>query len=402
MTDTLFLREVKDGFEWIAFDGQGQMLFQGSGGESALFDKLAEKQFNGSAIGVTPGDEVLMTRAGVPSRQYRQIVQAVPYVVEEQLAADVEDCFFALGDRDSGGQVNVAVVAVDKMLSWASRASDLDLDVHALIPECSLVEDVAGVSSIIDGDRVHIAGAEGQATLPVGELPLAVSLMANAENIQIWVPAGDEASVELQVRELETTEAAVELVSSNETAFERLCRGYSGDEINLLQGPYKVVEKRSESAVIWRSVAILAVCAVLLNVGSKLAEGWYLASRAEQFEEETIAIYKKTFPGDRNVRDIRRRWNAHLGRQESAGNVFIRLFSRSSQGLTAAGLQLTNVNFNESRGDLVLQIQGGQSEALVQYAQQLNSEGLNAEIGTITQEDGGVRGSIRVKEGNAS
>ena len=62
-----------------------------------------------------------------------------------------------------------------------------------------------------------------------------------------------------------------------------------------------------------------------------------------------------------------------------------------------AGLTLNNVNFNESRGDLVLQVLGSRSEALVEYTQQLSGKGLDAEIGTITQEGDGVRGSIRVK-----
>ena len=78
------------------------------------------------------------------------------------------------------------------------------------------------------------------------------------------------------------------------------------------------------------------------------------------------------------------------------------LFAQSSRGLMSAGLTLSNVNFNESRGDLILQVEGRRSEELVQYTQQLTGQGLSAEIGTITQENDGVRGSIKVKAGGQS
>ena len=115
-------------------------------------------------------------------------------------------------------------------------------------------------------------------------------------------------------------------------------------------------------------------------------------------KEETRAIYAQTFPNERNVRDIRRRWNSHLGKQEVTGNAFISLLSRSTRQLASSGLSLVNINFNESRGDLVLQVLGKQSEALVEYSQTLRGQGLEVEIGTITQDDRGVRGSIRVRD----
>ncbi|MCS5574323.1 MAG: hypothetical protein NZ789_15435, partial [Pseudomonadales bacterium] len=124
----------------------------------------------------------------------------------------------------------------------------------------------------------------------------------------------------------------------------------------------------------------------------------YLHSQAADFEMETRAIYAKAFPNDRNVRDIRRRWNSHLGKQETTDNVFISLLSRSTRQLARVGLSLVNINFNESRGDLVLQVLGKQSEALVEYSQTLRGQGLEVEIGTITQDDRGVRGSIRVRD----
>tara|TARA_B100000131_G_C18028015_1_gene577240 strand:+ start:74 stop:472 length:399 start_codon:yes stop_codon:yes gene_type:complete len=129
-----------------------------------------------------------------------------------------------------------------------------------------------------------------------------------------------------------------------------------------------------------------------------IGQGWYLHSKAADFEAETFAIYKATFPSDRNVRDVRRRWNSHLGKKKDTKGEFISLLSRSTRQLEQSRLTVTNINFNESRGDLVLQVLGKQSEDLVEYSQTLTVKGLDAEIGTITQDDGAVRGSVRVRD----
>ncbi|MBT4161759.1 MAG: hypothetical protein HOE54_10670 [Gammaproteobacteria bacterium] len=403
MTDTLFFRLRGELIEWICFNGQGQSMFLGQGSEQDLYQAIEGGHFSGQAIHVVPGEDVLLTSANIPSKQYRQVVQAAPFAVEENLAMDVEDCFFALGERNATGEIPVAVVSTDLMESWFERIANFNLDVQSIISESSLARTDASVTVVVDDGRVHVAPIDGSGvTLLCSQLPVAIAAIGDVEKIDVWVAEGAEDSIDIQIKELETGDAEVGVISSDETPFERLCRGYKASEINLLQGAYRVDESRSAGSSVWRSVALLAVCAVLLHVTIKLGQGWYLAIKAEQFEAETTTLYKEVFPQDKNVRDFRRRWNAHLGRKGSSETTFIKLFSQSAGGLTKAGLVLSNINFNENRGDLILQVMGKRSEELVQYAQRLSANGIEAEIGTITQEEDGVRGSIKIRSGGAS
>ena len=67
------------------------------------------------------------------------------------------------------------------------------------------------------------------------------------------------------------------------------------------------------------------------------------------------------------------------------------------QNIPGSNLVLNNVNYNESRGDLILQLETSRSELLILFSQTLTKLGLNAEIGTINQGEDSVRGSIKVK-----
>ena len=86
-----------------------------------------------------------------------------------------------------------------------------------------------------------------------------------------------------------------------------------------------------------------------------------------------------------------------MGKSSEEANLFIILLAQSSEGLDQAGLTLNNINYNEGRGDLILQLGAKRSEELVQYAQILSRAGLDAEIGTISQEGDSVRGSIKIR-----
>ena len=390
MADTLFFRQSADSFEWLKFNGQGQLL---AAGES----QLAEIEVDGLAIFVVPGADVLHTTAVVPSRQYRQILQAVPYVIEESLAVDIEACFFALGDRTPQDEIEVAVVDLELMRTWYEEIATSHLDVAVVVTEHDLVNAGSRNAVLLDEGRAHIdLQNNASVTLPEGELALAAEVLEEGVQLDIWSASTLPQKVDLQLKELEAAGVQVERLESTETPFERLCRGYTGAEINLLQGPFKRQERQSSRMNVWRSVAVLAAAALFLHIAGLAGQGWYLQTKASEFEDETRALYAAIFPEDRNVRDIRRRWNAHLGKQQTTDGGFISLLSRSTRQLDGSGLTLININFNESRGDLVLQVTGKQSEALVEYAQALISMGLDAEIGTITQDDDGVRGSVRV------
>lgn len=402
MSETLFFRASPSGVEWLLFDQFGSRKDGGDGSLDAFNESFGE-EYVGRAIFVVPGEDVLLTTANVPSRQYRQIVQAVPYVVEEQLATDVENCFFALGDRNDEGEILVNVCDVEKIENWVAFLGSLDITVTTMVSETGLVH-TNGIDCVCDEQRVHVRWQSGVGlTIPAAQLPLLIATDTGQENIVVSGDASSLDALSLQLAELEAAEQTVERQTIEEKGFYLLCCQFDGTETNLLQGRYKVDVKRSSTQMIWRSVALLGGVAVLLHLLMMSGQGYFLSSKANEYQAATQTLYKSVFPNDRNVRDVRRRWNSHLGRTSVEGGEFMALFAHATQGLPGANLTLQNVNFNESRGDLILQVLGDRSEILVQYTQELSSKGLDAEIGTISQEGDSVRGSIKIKSsGGAS
>ena len=123
----------------------------------------------------------------------------------------------------------------------------------------------------------------------------------------------------------------------------------------------------------------------------------FLDLEAKAYADEAGSLYKEIFPADKNVRDMKRRWTAHLGGESSTNGSFITLLEGTASKIPGSSLVIQNINYNESRGDLILQLTAPLSEQLVAFSESLAAEGMQAEIGTISQEDDSVRGTIKIK-----
>ena len=402
MAETLFI-DLDEPFAWHLCDADGEIILRGTA------DDLGARrtEANLEVVVTVPTRDVLRTTARVPSRHHRQILQAIPYAVEEQLAMDVENCFFALGGRTPSGAIEVAVTGREKMETWTDRLEELGIVAATMLPVSELIPWTSGVEVLVDGPRATLRWNEGAVIeTDTDSLAMAIALIDPEEKSRIDLHASenDKASLEWQMNELGVVEKVpIELHPFRGEAKNWLYRNYLTNRkqppVNLLQGEYKVELEPRNRLSVWRPVVLLAVFALVLHLAGLLGQGLYFSRQASVYEEAYKALYKEIFPSDARVHDYRRRWNSHLGKSSGEGGQFLALLARSSEKLESGGLTLSNINYNESRGDLVLQVTSARSETLVEYAQALSTLGLESEIGTISQEGKAVRGSIKVRAG---
>jgi general secretion pathway protein L len=409
MAENLFIRLAETGsaedpvihLEWMLLDEtSGIVRFKGEGGVDDFRELSADLRFTGSTCVMVPAEEVLLTEAVVPTKQPRQILQAVPFLVEENLASDVEDCHFAVGNRDEDGRVSVAVIDQMRMQYWSSIVKTLGITAQVMTTDALAVPQ-HGCSVLIEGERALLRFGPAQAVATSPELIAATVGMLSPEDkaaVHFLVAANDADAYDLQVNQLNAElEQPVQVEHLEYTPFESLCRAFDVKTINLLQGDFKVEEKKASSNGSWRSVAILAGCAFVLHLFLTLGEAVYLDLQAQALERDARTLYAEVHPNDRNVRDLRRRWQNHLRGGGAATGEFMSLFVETVKNIPGANLTLDNVNYNDSRGDLVMQMRANQSEQLISFAETLNRLGMDAEIGTINQVEGAVKGTVKVK-----
>jgi general secretion pathway protein L len=408
MTENIYIRLAGQHVEWLVMDPAEQHpRLRGEAPIDELGARLADITWLGSTVVLLQAEDVLLTRASVPSKQARQILQAVPFAVEEQLASDIEDCHFALGGRYDSGEVSVAVV--DRRLFEQRLDSLRQVNI---CPEIVLVDVLqvpldGSVSLLVDHDRLLIrTGAAAGLSFPLEQMAQAIGLLSVAQraDLIIRVAADQRETIDLAVNQVNAEyNMSCSVVEQDLDSLEYLCRGLDWRGLNLLQGEFQVKQPSTGRRGIWRSVAILGLVAFVLHLTVLFGQGLYLERQAQEFELAAQQLYAEIFPTDRNVNDIRRRWRAKLA---DAGNNtnsdFVSLFAAAAKNLPGSNLVLGNINYNDSRGDLILQVTASRSETMVAFVQQLTVQGLKAEIGAISQEADVVKGSIKIKSGGGA
>jgi len=417
MAENLFLRlgrvNGEDHLEWLLLDeASGIIRLRGEGNRQAFTQISTSVDISGETYVMLRGEDILLTSAKVPSKQPRQILQAVPFIVEESLAQDVEDCHFAIGDRNSAGDVNVAIIdrellqqrlnLLKELLIQPSTITCDVLQLNALQKNAGQAEQENSCQVLLEADRALIRYSQDLGVaVPAHSLAMALTLVPQEKKSQLYIGMSDpdDEAFALTLAQINAElPAPAQITTLDYHPFEQLCRHFDTAAINLLQGQFRVEIKRASRPGSWRSVGILAACVFAVHVLLMLGQGLYFGGKADRLEAEALALYTDVFPNDRNVRDLKRRWRAHLGESNTAsGAVFLDLFAGAAKLLPAGSVTLNNVNYNESRGDLVLQLETARSDGLIAYSQTLDKAGYDAVIGTINQGDESVKGSVKIK-----
>lgn len=409
MAENLYLRlcrPVEDNearLEWMLLDEtSGIVRFKGEGTAEEFRVLRNELTHSGRTFVMIQGEDVLLTSANVPSKQARQVLQAVPFMVEEQLASDVDVCHFAIGQRNDNGAVSVAVIDQALLTDWLDLLQDLKIKPFVLTTDLLAIPDADHCQVFVDGERALIrTGHTEGLCVSLDMLATTIGLLPEdqRQTIEVSVAADQESELQLTINQINAEyEAEVKTLVMEYSPFESLVRSFNTATINLLQGAFKVESQERRESSVWRSVAILAGCAFILHLFVVLGQAVYLDVQARQLDLEARELYAEIYPNDRNVRDMRRRWQNHL--RSSGGGVtgeFMGLFVETTRHIPGASLNLNNLSYNDSRGDIVLQLEASRSEQLIGFADTLNKMGLEAEIGTINQADDTVRGSVKVK-----
>jgi len=386
-----------DTWEWI-----GDEIPYGKG-ELAICVQ-AVKEHHADVVVLLPGEQVLLTTAMVPSRQPRQIMQALPYIVEEKIAVDVDICHFALGQKNNVGAYTVAVTDLERMRNLLDMLRQAGIEPAFVTTDTLLARHGSKTTVTVEGERAHIRLEDGSGfSLPSEQMAFAIDLLEEPGDIDVHLPLAYTEKLNIQIVQLQAT-SSVSIVEEAEEGLALLMPMFDPQVLNLLQGEFETKREISNGVLVWKSAAILAVSTFLLHISLLLGQGIYLDLAGDQYALEVNTLYGEVFPNDRNVRDVRRRWGAHInGGGGLDDGEFLSLFRETAAQLPGSKLTVNNINYNESRGDLILQLTAAQSGHLVSFSELLNKIGLQAEIGTISQQDDSVRGSVKIKSfGGAS
>jgi len=355
-----------------------------------------------------PGEDVLLTHINIPGKKSRGVLaQAVPYALEEQLAADVDTLHFALGPIH-GDEVHVAIVADSVMQSWSERLKAVGIEANAFIPETLALPLEPDSWSIIacndDKWLLRTSTSQGIAL----DNRYIDPLLDNAINDMGEQPPSSLTLYSCHEYQLELPEIGVEIsrTPAQNNVLGLLARGYqSQSSINLLQGSYSRRERMGQFWRPWKVPMALAAALLVMQVGTTILDYQRLSSDNDALKQQIIASYKKAFPAEKNVPYPQKQMEQHLRRLSSSGASPDGHRGGFSDLLTKAGQEfrqdknaiLQRVSFKNGILDIALSI--GDLQQLDKLKQNLADKGgMTVEIVSAAARGPKVEARLRISE----
>jgi general secretion pathway protein L len=386
MLPTLLIRLLPAGAaEWLALGRDGRVL---AGPQAGWPGERAEQVWV-----VVPGEDVLLLRAPRVARQRRQLEQAVPFAIEEQLVAPVEQQHVALSQAAAGADLAVAVVAQARMEAWLAALRGAGLEPDRLVADVDLLPWAEGRPTVlVDGSRALLRWSESGALAgnleEIGAwLSLPGVLPAGAPLHWIGPPAAAPAGVAL---EREEAGAPLRWFAA------RLAQA---QPIELLQGRHAARRGRDSARSLWRWAAALGLAALLgalLHVAFERAQ---LEARHAEQRAEMEQLLLRAVPGTTRVVDPKAQLAAEFARLgRGGGGGALPLLARIAPSIAGSGrFTLDGIEF---RGDtLELVVRGPDVATLDGLREALAGLSLQVELTSANPGAGGVEGRLRIRSG---
>lgn len=243
----------------LRLDSEGRLSWLGAAGRTVPGVPPRQRIEQARRIVVlVPAEDVLLTGATLSARNQPQLLRALPFAVEDQLLAPVEDLHVVPvpapgleGDRRA-----VLVVARTRLREWLDLLGADGIRPDVLIPETLVL---APGTVLIEADRALVRIAPDAAfACPAGDLPEWLR--------QIGVP-----TAELAIHDLRP--APNEPAAGSREAGARDGLGLLAASLpavgNLLEGTFAPAHRHAAGGRLWRLAAALAALVVLLGLAER-------------------------------------------------------------------------------------------------------------------------------------
>jgi general secretion pathway protein L len=395
--------------EWLVVDSSGAR--RGNVAWGSLKDAAALSHARKTIV-IVPGTDVLLAEPVLPLKGSAKLAQVVPFALEEQLAADVEDMHFAVGKRDSRPGTPVAAIARTRMDEWVATLRAAGLSTDTIYAETSVLPTVAGaVAVLIDGKRLYVRREKQPGTVIEVEPLIEALQMALAsgeesrEHVTIFVAEEDYERERELLEGLREFTASLQLKLLPDGPLPLLAGNiaHSG-AVNLLQGPYAAKTRLNVSFAPWRYAAILAAVFVASHVGVKTWQYFHYQKVERQLDAQIAETFQQALPGAPvpDPLEARRQVEQVLGQLRGTGPTSGMLTTLAM--LSEAMAQSPNIDIEALRYEATgtdLRVLAPETPMLDRILQVAGERGIKGEIKSTNPRDQKVEGRLRFEKAGA-
>ena len=329
---------------------------------------------------VLPAEVCSAVAVNLPTRKARWISQALAYAVEELLAENVDDLHLTHGDALDDGRRRVIAVRRQLLADWLADLQAQGLTIVAIHVDADLLPR-DGTQLMVIGARALLGGAQ--------EARLAFDL-------QQWPHLAGQCPSPRHGHG--TPDEAPPLLDDYQPVddpFRFLAAGRAA-ALNLAQGDF-AVKAAGSGLGRWKPALVVLALVLAVQLIFNLVQAWSLERQAERYAQSSRALYSELFPEDRRIVNLRAQFDEHIGQRAGGPSGFMRLLDEVALAMTeGVAVTVSQLDYNQARGDLALQVRASDFATLEQLRQRLGETAENVQLGSASRDGDAVSARVVV------
>ena len=294
--------EPQSPVQWLVWSTSQQEVI--ASGELSSWDQLdeltpyAEKR---SCIALLPGNECLIKRVEIPKGAARQFDSMLPFLLEDEVAQDIEDLHLTVLDKDA---THATVCGVER--EWLKQALDTFREANIIfrkvLPDTlALPLEEQGISAL-QIDQHWLLRQSNYQAVSINEAWLAMFLQSD------WVALDDEEQsptifsyTALPSDDVQQQSGIEWQAKPAELVMSLLSQQAITSGVNLLTGTFKIKSSFSKYWRVWQKVAIAACLLVAVIVTQQVLKVRQYEVQAEAYRTESERIFRSVLPGKQRI-----------------------------------------------------------------------------------------------------
>ena len=333
-----------------------------------------------------PASDCAFHSLTLPAGLRKPPLQVAPFLLEEQLADDVEATHFALLHRQQA-QCEIVAVQRQKMHDWLARCESHSLRLLALTPDVLALPWHPPAWSVVQADEQWLIRHQPWSGMAAESPWLAELLQSEAEE-----PVIDSYSPPPAAPGVWRAQPA-------QTLLTLAARHPAALKLSLLQGEFALRRRRLAQAS-WRPARYAALALALLVGTNSVLDHLDLARQAEAAQQASRAFYRHWFPAEKKVINPRLQMQQHLqalARQAHHAPLVDRLSALQNILSDTPGIRLRALSWDAAGNPLQLEIAAVSSRALEQFTQRAQPR-FRVRLGDMITKPDGIEGQLTLEE----
>lgn len=329
---------------------------------------------------VLPAEVCSAVAVNLPTRKARWISQALAYAVEELLAENVDDLHLTHGDALDDGRRRVIAVRRQLLADWLADLQAQGLTIVAIHVDADLLPR-DGTQLMVIGARALLGGAqEARLAFDLQQWP---HLAGQCPSPRHGHGTPDEAPPLLD--DYQPVDDPYRFLAAGRAA-----------ALNLAQGDFAVKAAGSGLGQ-WKPALVVLALVLAVQLIFNLVQAWSLERQAERYSQSSRALYSELFPEDRRIVNLRAQFDEHIGQRAGGPSGFMRLLDEVALAMTeGVAVTISQLDYNQARGDLALQVRASDFATLEQLRQRLGETAENVQLGSASRDGDAVSARVVV------